>query len=192
MRHRLHLCVVLGSVLLTAPALAEVQTSNQVEHYEIRGTSAAQLRAEMSARGPTGPSGGRRFDGYTRWNVSWRYTFKSGGGQCTIDRVTTEVKVTTTLPRWADEARADNPLRDQWRRYLAALTQHEDGHAQNGLGAARDIDAGIARLPAEPNCGAMGERANAAGQAVLRQYNQRDLDYDRETGHGRSQGAVFP
>jgi predicted secreted Zn-dependent protease len=191
MRRRLLLCALLGGALLTAPALAGVQTSIQVEHYDIRGSTAADLRAEMRARGPTGPDG-RRFDGYTRWRVSWEYHYRSGGGQCAIDSVKTTVQITTTLPRWTDEARGNSALRDQWRRYLAALTQHEDGHAQNGLGAARDIDAAIARLPAEPNCGAMAERANAAGQARLRQYNQRDLDYDRETGHGRSQGAVFP
>ncbi len=182
---------MLGGAAFTTPAPAEVQSNARVEHYDVRGATAAQLRTEMSARGPVGPGGGR-FDGYTRWYVSWRYAFRSGNSQCAIDRVTTDVKVTTTLPRWADEARADGALRDQWRRYLAALTQHEDGHAQNGLGAARDIDAAIARLPAESNCDAMSARANAAGQAILRQYNQRDLDYDRDTGHGRSQGAVFP
>lgn len=191
MRRGLLLCAAFGAALLAVPVLADVQTRAQTEHYDIRGSSAADLRAEMRARGPAGPDG-RRFDGYTRWYVSWRYTFRSGGSQCAIDRTATEVRVTTTLPRWTDEARADSALRGQWQRYLAALTQHEDGHAQNGLGAARDIDAAIARLPAEPTCDALGARANAAGQAILRQYNQRDLDYDRETGHGRSQGAVFP
>ena len=184
-------CAILGGAVFATPAPAEVQARAKVEQYDIRGATAAQLRAEMNARGPTGP-GGQRFDGYTRWYVSWSYTFRSGRGPCAIDRVTTEVKVTTTLPRWADEARADNALRDQWRRYLAALTRHEDGHAQNGLGAARDIDAAIARLPAESSCDTLGARANATGQALLRQYNQRDLDYDRETGHGRGQGASFP
>jgi predicted secreted Zn-dependent protease len=186
----------LWAVLLAAggwaalPATAEVSTKTQTEHYEIRGTSAAQLRTEMNARGPTGADG-RRYDGDTRWYVRWRYTYR-GSGACAIDRVYTTVTVTTTLPRWADDARADAALQTQWRRYATALAAHEDGHARNGLGAARDIDAALARLPPEPNCNAMDARANTVANGILRQYNQRDLDYDRETAHGSTQGVRFP
>jgi len=34
--------------------------------------------------------------------------------------------------------------------------------------------------------------ANALGMSILRNYNQRDLDYDRDTEHGATQGARFP
>jgi predicted secreted Zn-dependent protease len=187
---RLPVVMLAAGTWLALPAGAEVSTHTDTEHYEIRGTTAAQLRAEMNARGPAGADG-RRYDGYTRWYVSWRYTFQRSGA-CAIDRVSTTVKVTTTLPRWADEARADAALQATWRRYTAALATHEDGHARNGLGAARDIDAALARLPPEPNCDAMGARANAVANGILRQYNQRDLDYDRETAHGTTQGARFP
>jgi predicted secreted Zn-dependent protease len=182
--------ILLASGLAAPPAGAEVSTHTDTEHYDIRGTTDAQLRAEMTARGPAGADG-RRYDGYTRWYVSWRYTYQRGGA-CAIDRVYTTVKVTTTLPRWTDEGRADAALQAVWRRYAAALATHEDGHARNGLGAARDIDAALARLPPEPNCDAMGARANTVANSILRQYNQRDLDYDRETAHGITQGARFP
>src|SRR5574341_1574214 len=141
---RLRCGALIGVLLLAGPAGADVQVRTQTDRYDIQGLSAAQLRTEMSARGPVGADG-RRYDGYTRWYVSWRYTYRGGTDVCGIDRVTTEVRVTTMLPHWMNEARADAPLREQWRRYLAALTTHEDGHAQNGLAAANEIDAAIAR-----------------------------------------------
>ena len=76
--------------------------------------------------------------------------------------VTTAIKVTMTLPEWSDES------------------------------AAREIDRGIAALPPQPSCGALGGAANALGDQVIRKYNERDRDYDRSTDHGRNQGAHLP
>ncbi len=80
----------------------------------------------------------------------------------------------------------------RWREYLAPLTEHENGHRKHGLDAAREIDRGIGALPAQANCNALGNAANAFGNEILRKYNERDIDYDRTTDHGRTQGARFP
>jgi predicted secreted Zn-dependent protease len=172
-------------------ACAEVMTTDTVERYPIRGTSEAELRIEMSAKGPLGASG-RRFDGYTRWNINWRYQYRQDGASCGISTVTTDVKVTTTLPEWSDERAAPERLRTRWREYLAALTEHENGHRTHGMDAAREIDRGIAALSAQASCGVLGNAANDLGNQIIRQYNERDLDYDRRTGHGLTQGTRFP
>ncbi len=184
--------------LLLAPALAytaaaqgAVTAHERAEPYAIRGSSAAELRVEMNAKGPLGGDG-RRHDRYTRWQISWRYGYRSGAGRCEIDRVHTEVTVTMTLPSWINEAAVPAGLRAQWRRYLDALETHEKGHARNGLDAAQEIDRAIAALAPLASCDALGTAANAAGNNIIRKYNQRDLDYDRTTDHGRTQGARFP
>ena len=41
-------------------------------------------------------------------------------------------------------------------------------------------------------CSELGVYLNALGEAYVEAIRQRDLQYDTETGHGRSQGAVFP
>jgi hypothetical protein len=51
---------------------------------------------------------------------------------CRIGSVTTDVKVTTTLPEWSDERAAPERLRKRWRDYIAALTEHENGHRVHG------------------------------------------------------------
>ena len=186
---RLAACIVFAGAC--SVACAEVISNDTVERYPIRGASEAELRFEMSAKGPLG-AGGRRFDGYTRWNIAWRYKYRLDGGLCRIDMVTTDVKVTTTLPEWNDERATPERLRKRWREYLAALTEHENGHRAHGMDAAREIDRGIAALPAQASCGALGNAANDLGNQIIRKYNERDLDYDRKTEHGLTQGTRFP
>jgi predicted secreted Zn-dependent protease len=184
---------VAGCLLATlcSGACAEVITGDTVERYSIRGASDADLRREMNAKGPLG-AGGRRFDGHTRWNINWRYTYREDGGTCRINSVTTDLKVVMTMPEWSDERAAPVRLQARWREYVAALTVHENGHRANGIDAAREIDRGISALPAQANCNAMSNAANVLGSQIIRKYNEHDLDYDRSTDHGRTQGARFP
>jgi predicted secreted Zn-dependent protease len=70
---------------------------------------------------------------------------------------------------------------------------HEKGHAQNAIDAARKIEAGILALPSEPTCDALRTKANDLGHALMliKDANQADIDYDRRTQHGATQGARF-
>ena len=184
-------CVLLALAACAQPAQAAVDLDDQVEHYAIEGATPADLRREMNGKGPQG-AGGRRFDGHTRWFVSWRYRYNNTGGGCNIASVTTSVKVTMTLPQWSDQSRASSATREQWARYIAALDLHEQGHRRHGIAAANEVDHAIAAMPPAGSCDALGKNANALGTSILRKYNQLDLDYDRDTGHGASQGARFP
>jgi predicted secreted Zn-dependent protease len=173
------------------PAQAAVNLNDHVEHYAISGSTTADLRQEMNNRGPQG-AGGRRFDGYTHWYVSWRYQYNNTGSGCAIASVTTSVKVTMTLPRWSNEGSANSATRQQWARYLAALEQHEQGHRRHGVEAANEIDVAIAALPSAASCDALSATANALGKSIIQKYVQRDVDFDRDTRHGITQGARFP
>ncbi len=173
------------------PAPAAVDIDDQVERYAIDGSTPADLRREMRAKGPRGADG-KPFDGYTRWYVSWRYRYNTAGGSCAIDAVTTSVKVTMTLPQWRNPGAANTAAQQQWSRYVAALELHEQGHRRHGVDAAHEVDRAIAAMPPAGSCDALGAKANALGTSILRKYNQLDLDYDRDTRHGATQGARFP
>ena len=112
--------LLIAASLCALPVQAAVTLGDHVEHYDISGSTPADLRREMNAKGPQG-AGGKRFDGYTRWHVSWRYQYNHTAGGCAIASVTTSAKVTITLPRWTNEGGAGGSSRQQWARYLAAL-----------------------------------------------------------------------
>ena len=187
-RRTLHLRwpLVCSALLAATTAHATVRTQEVVKYYDVSGGTAAELRAQMSAKGPD------HYDAYTRWYVRWRYKYRQQGGLCALSEISVDLEITTTLPRWRNQRAASPALREQWQRYLTALTTHELGHARNGADAAQAVDAALTRLPPAASCERLAAGANATGQGVLLQHNRFDADYDQTTKHGRTQGAVFP
>jgi predicted secreted Zn-dependent protease len=47
-------------------------------------------------------------------------------------------------------------------------------------------------LPARATCEEAEEAANMAAREVLERYRRLDVDYDGQTHHGATQGALFP
>ena len=191
MHASLRLALVMALATAWAPpAAAVVEINDHVDRYDIVGTTAAALRHEMSMKGPQGS--GRRFDGYTKWYVSWRWRYRNADGSCAIESVRTTITINITLPRWQNEHSADHATQQRWARYLSALEHHENGHRQNGVAAGHKIDQSIAEMPPAATCDTLGASANALGKSIIQKYVQRDVDYDRDTRHGATQGARFP
>ena len=157
-----------------------------IHWYDIEGDTEAELRAQLDVKGPEG------HDAYTAWHVTWRFPFTQTGEGCTTGPVTTDVHINVTLPRWRGPADERDPVVRRWRRYLDALKEHESGHRETGFRAATDISDTLPGLPPKPTCEAAEEAANATAREVLERYRTADTDYDEETRHGATQGAVFP
>jgi predicted secreted Zn-dependent protease len=173
-------------------ALAEPVLKVGLRFYEVTGNSATGLRAQLDRLGPVSKSG-RRFDGRTDWEVRWNYSYLDSAGGCRIDGVTLAVNVVFTLPRWSTAMAAPPVLRQRWGAYLEALQQHEDGHRDIALAAAREIELEIRalsqnRLP----CAALPATIDALGRRILGKHQSADDEYDARTRHGAVQGAVFP
>ena len=166
-------------------------TSVNTTYYSITGATGKQLREQMNQLGPIDKTEGRRYDARTDWYVRWNYRYANKGGQCKITTSTVNTDVTITLPQWNPPASASRALVKRWQRYLKALRTHEDGHKDQGLAASREILALLKRFPAQRSCPELETAANAAAQRIIKKYNQRDIDYDRKTRHGATQGAVF-
>lgn len=163
-----------------------------VNRYPIQGMTAADLRRDLNATGPLDEKTNRRFDGYTRWWVRWRYWYTNQADGCRIDRAEVKTEVTITLPEWNAPLGASSELKQRWQRYITALETHENGHKQNGLDASRDILAKLKDFPAYSTCDQVGLAANEAAHAIIREYNEKDITYDRVTNHGATEGARFP
>ena len=183
-------CLWGALALLTHPAQAEVSESLQYRYYTVSQRGGEALWQALDRASPIREQG-EVFRGDTRWRVNWDMRWQqSPGGRCALTRVQTRLTATITLPQidgaWNAEARA------RFVRYVAALKQHELGHVESGRLAAQSIDRRLSAFPVMPSCHALEQAANAAGFALLEQARQRDLAYDRTTGHGRIEGVVLP
>lgn len=181
---------LLSANIATHPAEPTIQVA--VRHYSLVGTRASELRDQMNQQGPLDSLEERHYDARTDWSVRWSYHHAVMGEGCRVDTPTARVEVTMIYPQWDPPTATPQALVLEWQRYLAALQLHENGHRDNAIAAGRDVLRVLNGLPTYGSCQALDRAADAATQGVIRHHNQQDLDYDRLTDHGYSQGAVFP
>jgi predicted secreted Zn-dependent protease len=179
--------MLLSSVLL----FCEPRISIETNYYSLYSTSESGLRKEMNKKGIHWTDGAT-YDAFTTWYVKWRYEYYSRDGYCSLDTVDVSVDVEYTLPKWAVKSIGSRETRIKWIRYSDALKKHEDGHRNFGIGAARKIEAALLSIGSRPRCDTLGADANAVAYRILDDFRRKEIEYDRKTGHGRTQGAVFP
>ena len=163
-----------------SPSLADAQ----FEYYDVEGRDAGSLLASANAR-----SGGG-FHGAGSWYLSYQFRARSVPGGCGVGDLTTKLDLKVRLPRWSPPPDAAPGLVAGWQRYLSALSVHEAGHLQTG----RDFETAFKRAAAgvtAADCGSVGAALRARFDSLLEQARQRDRDYDAQTNHGATQGAVF-
>jgi len=196
--NRVALTVLTIVLCLLAPTLASSagQATNPAittthNYYTITGSTASQLRQQMNQLGPV-QANGKRFDAITRWHVRWSYRYAIHNSRCQITTNQVRAEIAITLPQWRSPARVSGTLVQQWQRYITALQHHENGHRDHGIGAARDVVKALKTFPAYPTCPQLASSADAAMLRIIERYSRKDVEYDRLTNHGATQGARFP
>jgi len=179
--------MLLSSVLL----FSEPRISVKIDYYKLYSTSQASLRREMNKKGIRWTDG-KTYDGFTSWYVKWRYEYYYKNGYCSLEAVDVSVDVEYTLPRWVLKPLGNQKTWINWNRYSDALKKHEDGHRDFGIEAARKIEAALLSIGSRPRCDTLGDDASAIAYRILDDFRKKEVEYDRKTGHGRTQGAVFP
>lgn len=180
-----------GKLDLAPSAVPRVQI--HYTPYSITGTTPAALRKQLSQRGPLDLAQNRRYDARTDWSVQWSFRYHQTGDRCRIQTASSSVDITMTLPQWQlPNNNAPQSLVDEWNQYLVALRLHEVGHQQHGIDAATEVLQRLNSFSSYASCSSLETAAQAAAQAIIQQFNQRDIAYDRTTRHGYTQGAVFP
>jgi len=173
--------------LLVAGVGAAVDIEETLEHYDISGSKAGQLKRAMKRLGPR--EGGGRYVAYTEWILTWTYTFDERETECRFDSFDVRAAITMTLPRWDPGDDAPVELVERWERFIEALERHENGHARIALEAAASIDAAVSALGPRASCDELEREADATARDKVERYRHRERRYDEETNHGRAQGA---
>jgi len=177
-----------------APTPARVRTGTVATHaetvyYEIEGLSPADISAALRAHGPS--VRGKRFFGLTEWEMGVEYRTVEVEAGCAIDDLKVKVSVATHLPQWPSDAVASAALSGAWEQFITALDQHEYGHRVLAEEAAETVRRRLLEVSA-PTCEHLDGVARREMTAVMQEYEGRQLAYDAETEHGRTQGAVWP
>ncbi len=175
--------------LLCLPVHAEVHEQLRFKYYDV-ALGPDQTLLQAIDRATPIRRNWRPFHGYASWELRWRFSWHpTPEGRCRIGEVNTSLKAEITLPSLrgasADALQVFEP-------YINALREHELGHFRIAQAAAARLDQGIRALPVTTSCEELEQTANALGQRLSDQARQQEVDYDRQTGFGRTQGAWLP
>lgn len=183
---KLTTAALLPLLWLALSAHAEVQERLQEQYYDLQVASGESLSRAINQASPIRQNG-QIYHAYTRWQVQWNFWWREQrDGRCQIDLTRTRLSATITLPRLGG---GDAQQRQRFEQYLGALREHELGHYRIGQAAAAEIDAALLATPEYPSCTELQQQANQRANAVLQRHVEHERRYDRDTGHGRSQGA---
>jgi predicted secreted Zn-dependent protease len=162
--------------------------SFRVEYFDLQGSTARELRADLSRVGPVGETG-IRGDGYTEYRIAWRFSMTLKDDTCRAQDVEVDLDVVMKLPRWQPPAGASAELHDTWKRFSADLREHEDGHLRIARSAAKAVKRRLKGRGEADSCEALKASMNTAATDVLREYRGKQHAYDLETDYGRARGT---
>lgn len=178
---------ILLALLLLSPVIhAEVNSEVKYRYYTAQGDDNKTLREVLNSVTPI-TENNRRYHGYTKWYVKWRYRWhKQADGRCKITSVNTSITGDILLPKLEN---ANAQQTERFNRYIAALREHELGHYNLGKEAGIKIDDYISTMPEMSSCAELEQTANDFGYQTLDEYRAIEKQYDADTQHGKTQGA---
>lgn len=154
----------------------------KLNYYDVQGNDFESLLGALNARGT--------FHGRADWKLSYRFQSRMGPGGCIVSSIRTDLDLQMTLPRWAPPAGVSGDLVSRWERYMAALRLHEEGHLEHGRDAEKEFKA-LASAMTGADCGSLDRALRDRFLKLIAEFQARDVEYDRRTEHGKSQGAFF-
>jgi predicted secreted Zn-dependent protease len=154
----------------------------KLDYYEVQGADFNAVLSSMMA--------GREFAGSTHWSLSYEYRPRMAAGICKADSVTTRLELSMTLPHWSPPPGVRAELIGRWERFISALRAHEDGHVRDAIDLESAAKRALLSLSSE-SCRALDAAMRERFDQLLEQGRARDRDYDAQTRHGDTQGAVF-
>ncbi len=160
--------------------------------YHIYGTTADDLRNQIQHCAPGARSGSlAEFTAKTSYNLSWQYSEIVRGSSCQLIEPKVGVHIQTTLPGWQASSAATPGLYERWQTFLTGLISHEQGHAALDRLYAAKLTTDLGAL-GPVDCRLLTSAAKTIVQADVAALNQANTQYDQQTGHGTTQGAVLP
>jgi predicted secreted Zn-dependent protease len=177
-----------GLLLALASLPGAAKDTLSVEYFDIQGSTARELRMELSRLGPVADNG-IRGDAYTRWRIAWQFDLTERGKSCIAGNLAVDLTVTMFLPRWVPPPDASAELIALWDQYSAAVRFHEDGHHRIAVAAGQEVSRRLNAEPRGQGCKALENRLKAVVDEVLVEYKGKQAAYDRETDSGRAQGT---
>ncbi len=166
-----------------------VQTRFHTRAYAVGGGTAGEILGSLLSAGPR--VGNDAFFGLTEAEMDLHFRTVESDGACELRAARVLLDLTVTLPEWEAPRDPDPALARDWRQFRRALVRHENEHRRIAVRGADELYRAVQGLRRSTcaEADAEGRRRVDQLQAEVEAAHRR---FDDETGHGRTQGAVWP
>ena len=197
MVHRLFLAAGIAVFILVISHLAlasgsttcELKVREGYRYYALKGKSIDELRAQME-HGGTKWNDGKVYSAMTNWDIHYKYDVACRNGRYTVKSVDTSVDIHYFFPR-LDSAACSPSLAAVWREYMTHLQRHEFGHKDLAVKAASEMNEMFATLPSFGTEEELATEVERRTKEKFRHLKEVQVEYDRDTRHGETQGATL-
>jgi predicted secreted Zn-dependent protease len=178
--------LALAALAVSGGARAEVHETLDTGHYEARAQPGGSVALALNEASPFRP-GNQVFHSATAWTMDWKLRPQAtADGRCRTAEVSIDLRGEMLLPRLLGGSRAQQ---QRFEDYLTRLREHELGHFEIGREAARALEKSLYALEPARSCAQLQAAARDEGARLLKKYEAMGDAYDRQTEHGRTQGA---
>lgn len=157
-------------------------------YYQVYGSSMNDLRAAVE-NCPLRAAAGN-FHAETAYGLNWSYSMTASGSACTLADVRVGVHVTQYFPLFVATATTRSSVSNTWNTYATNLKTHEDGHTAIDIAYAQRITTALQQLTTS-NCSTIDQRVQTTVNTYVSELNNANNQYDAQTNHGATQGAVL-
>lgn len=176
--------------LLSCSAAADVLEKEYFNHYFVTPEDGKSLRQSLNDASPI-VRNGQTFYGKTEWSVLPNFRYKDYGSLCVVKEVEVQLNIKFILPKLHYTETPPDALIVKFEQFYNALYLHEQGHKALGVRAANVIEAELKSLTPYGNCNELKSGVQTKIQQILEEYKALNRQYDIDTNHGMTQGAVI-
>lgn len=187
--------VIFAAVLCASP-FAQAQEDNgiindtQQVFYDVSASSFSKLGKRMKKAAPPGQNGKTKIgETASKWKLSIETT--KSQGHCETANVVVTLTSTTTAPRWLEYNDASLHEQKAWDAFQEGLREHANGHIDIGLETVAEMRKSLLEVPPATTCEALKAQMQIYVDGAKAKFDLAHADYDKETKHGKRQGAIL-
>jgi predicted secreted Zn-dependent protease len=150
----------------------------EIQHFDVHGRTNGALEESLHYSGPIG------FAADTQATLSTYLQFERAGERCRLTTIEIPVYIIIRYPHWVEFERANRLMRADWERRMAALEEHENGHATLAFSAAFELYETLTEFGQDADCETLNDDMQALTRSAVAASRRRNRDYDEITGHG--------
>jgi predicted secreted Zn-dependent protease len=154
-----------SAALTVEQARADVTLNISYSSYWLRGLSREAIRADLGRKARR--DGDAVIEGETKVHFYWDLDLVDEDDFCRVSRDRIILTVDILLPVWADEERSNQAVRAAWTSYYRKLKEHEEGHKEVAVVAAKRITKLFHGASMAGSCSALERSLGRAAKRII-------------------------